>query len=84
MLTLDEAVAKYEKAKDTLEQVSHAYALGHVAFNEVIDARTALGGAVGDVAMAVWYATIQPPSNAWSMSQVPKEIDRLLGPATSK
>jgi hypothetical protein len=40
--------------------------------------------AVRDVALAVWYATIQPPSNAWSMSQVPKKIERLLGPATSK
>ena len=68
MLTLEEAVAKYKEAKDILIEYADTrrkhYPDGMGWATETLDA------AVRDVARAVWYATVAPPSNSLSMAAV--------------
>jgi hypothetical protein len=72
MLTLDEAVAKYREARDRMPDATYA------GGRWLIDAKEALDAAVRNVALAVWYATVAPPSNSLSMAAVAENIDRLF------
>ena len=73
MLTLDETVALLdgvlvgEDGPDTYDE--HGLA---------VVSRDAIRAAVRDVALAVWYATVAPPSNSLSMAAVAENIDRLF------
>jgi len=72
MLTLKEAVAKYGRAKAELLWAV-VYAPKNISQQEKV-----LDAAVRNVALAVWYATVAPPSNSLSMAAVAENIDRLF------
>ena len=74
-MTLDEAKAAYKHAKWEFAKAYRArYEPGPVPTES-----DALDAAVRDVALAVWYATVAPPSNSLSMAAVAENIDRLFG-----
>jgi len=77
MLTLDEAVAKYKLARDQLTLATAQATIPELR-NRFPECQAALDAAVRDVALAVWYATVAPPSNSLSMAAVAENIDRLF------
>ena len=76
MLTLEEAVAEYKALWNrytyTGDTPPENSPLINVVRREEVDA------AVRNVALAVWYATVAPPSNSLSMAAVAENIDRLF------
>ena len=69
MLTLEEAVAELDKL------LAFGWIEDRVGTRVNADE---IRAAVRDVALAVWYATVAPPSNSLSMAVVAENIDRLF------
>jgi len=80
MLTLDEAVANLDELLAPTWEAGLVSAEGSSTQRLRTWTPTALAvrTAVRNVALAVWYATVAPPSNSLSMAAVAENIDRLF------
>jgi len=80
MLTFEEAVAELDAELAEPPEIKRV--MGRGLGKAVVDWQpkaNAIRATVRNVALAVWYATVAPPSNSLSMAAVAENIDRLFG-----